>query len=516
MDLIPQFDELWVISDIHMGGVRTASQNFQIFRRGERLANFIRRLANERPADNLALLLNGDIIDSLAEEKAAPGYIAIDVDAALTMMERIYNDPSFATVWDELGKFVRTPNRHLVLVVGNHDIELALTVVQSSLRKRLAGDDQAAQSRLRFSTQGGGFACNVGSKRVFCTHGNEVDPWNVVDYDKLGSLDNAMNAGRRVDATRWIPNSGTRLVIDVMNQVKKSYPFVDLLKPENKPVLSTLLTLDPGLVKQVQLSAPINVVRGMVTGNREVSALLSAGVNPEDVVSTATLEPANIIELMGPNLAEGIRTFQSGSEDDLLLAAERNLAGNLATDAMASTPAGATLGMGDLVAGALGLLDKDEALRRALKDWLGNDDTFDITKEDETFKAIVPRVGPGVDFIVTGHTHLARNIECSGGRRYFNCGTWIRLLRLTPQALKDKQVFSAIYDSLKQGTMEALDKAAKIPGANGDVDLLLDRTDAVKISSAGAAVTGKLIRVTGGENGASINLDLEEKGGLGA
>jgi hypothetical protein len=48
------------------------------------------------------------------------------------------------------------------------------------------------------------------------------------------------------------------------------------------------------------------------------------------------------------------------------------------------------------------------------------------------------------------------------------------------------------------------------------VDLLLDRTDAVKISSAGAAVTGKLIRVTGGENGASINLDLEEKGGLGA
>jgi len=174
--------------------------------------------------------------------------------------------------------------------------------------------------------------------------------------------------------------------------------------------------------------------------------------------------------------------------------------------------------MGDLVAGALGLLTKEEALRRALKDWLGDDDTFKIDKQDETFKAIVDRVGPGVDFIVTGHTHLARNIECSGGRRYFNCGTWIRLLRLTPEALKDdnKQVFNAIYQALKQGSMEALDKAAKIPGASGDVDLLLDRTDAVKISSVGSVVTGKLIRVTGGENGASINLDLEEKGGLGA
>ena len=78
MDLLPQYDELWVISDIHMGGERTAGRNFQIFRRGERLANFIRRLANERPNDELALLLNGDIIDSLAEVKPSPGYIALE------------------------------------------------------------------------------------------------------------------------------------------------------------------------------------------------------------------------------------------------------------------------------------------------------------------------------------------------------------------------------------------------------------------------------------------------------
>ena len=349
-----------------------------------------------------------------------------------------------------LGNFVRTPKRHLVLVIGNHDIELALTMVQASLRRQLAGDDGAAQSRLLFSTHGGGFACNVGSKHVFCTHGNEVDMWNIVDYDKLGSLDNAMNAGRLVAATKWIPNAGTRLVIDVMNQVKKSYPFVDLLKPENKPVLSALLTLDPGLVKQVNLHAPINVVRGMATGNREVRALLSAGVDPEAVSTTATLEPANIMELLGPNLSEGVRNFQSGSEEELLLAAERDFAKNLVVNAEPSTPAGATLGAGDIVAGFFGLLTPEEGLRRALQDWLGGDTTFDVNQEDQTYKDIVARVGPGVDYIVTGHTHLARSIPCSGGRHYFNCGTWIRLLRLTPQALADKQVFHRISSRLSR------------------------------------------------------------------
>jgi hypothetical protein len=59
---------------------------------------------------------------------------------------------------------------------------------------------------------------------VFCTHGNEVDDWNIVDYNELGALtNNAMS-------DTWIPsdckpNTGTRLVIDIMKQGKGDHTF---------------------------------------------------------------------------------------------------------------------------------------------------------------------------------------------------------------------------------------------------------------------------------------------------
>ena len=148
------------------------------------------------------------------------------------MMEHLYTDASFAPVWDALASFVATPRRYLVFVVGNHDLEMALPVVEDSIRQRLAGGNSDGLARILFSTHGAGYGCLVGSKRVFCSHGNELDSWNWVDYSALGQLANAINAGRRVDAQKWKPNAGTRLVIDVMNEVKRRLPFVDLLKPE--------------------------------------------------------------------------------------------------------------------------------------------------------------------------------------------------------------------------------------------------------------------------------------------
>jgi len=119
---------------------------------------------------------------------------------------------------------------------------------QRSIRQRLAGTDPARNGAITFATQGAGYACRVGEARVFCTHGNEVDEWNGVDYEKLGQLGHALNAGREVDATEWEPNAGTRLVVDIMNRIKGRYPFVDLLKPETQVVVPILLVLDPELV----------------------------------------------------------------------------------------------------------------------------------------------------------------------------------------------------------------------------------------------------------------------------
>jgi metallophosphoesterase superfamily enzyme len=61
----PQYDELYVISDIHMGGTQTTERNFQIFNRGNRLSKLITELSKTKKEDNVCLVLNGDIIVTL-------------------------------------------------------------------------------------------------------------------------------------------------------------------------------------------------------------------------------------------------------------------------------------------------------------------------------------------------------------------------------------------------------------------------------------------------------------------
>ena len=72
MSDLPAFDEVHVISDIHMGG----KPGFQILRETNRLANFIRWIAKQRPDGRVALILNGDVFDTLAED--IRGYVAVD------------------------------------------------------------------------------------------------------------------------------------------------------------------------------------------------------------------------------------------------------------------------------------------------------------------------------------------------------------------------------------------------------------------------------------------------------
>ena len=94
--------------------------DFQILRETKRLAGFIYWVAEQRPGGRVALVLNGDVVDTLAEEIG--GYIA--VNNAVAAVERIIKDNSFAQVW-EASHFRTKPNRTLDVVIGNHDIERA-------------------------------------------------------------------------------------------------------------------------------------------------------------------------------------------------------------------------------------------------------------------------------------------------------------------------------------------------------------------------------------------------------
>ncbi len=308
MSQLPAFDEVHVISDIHMGG----QAGFQILRETQRLANFIRRLGKQRPEGRLALVLNGDVFDTLAED--VDGYVAV-ADAETTV-ERIMKDRSFARVWDALSEFVKLPGRTLVIVIGNHDIEIAFPPVQRLVVSRLAGEDSSARARIEFSVMGAGFTCIVGGRRVFCIHGNEVDAWNYNRYEDLAKVSRRMNAGMPLAQSEWKPNAGTRMVKDVMNGIKHTYAWIDLLKPETSAAVGTLLVLDPSQAKKI--SEAFGIVGEHQRGVTQVDARLSAdGFQPPKptVAPALTLE-----EMLGPHLVQGV----GQGVDDMFRTAERN------------------------------------------------------------------------------------------------------------------------------------------------------------------------------------------------
>lgn len=475
MSQLPAFDEVHVISDIHMGG----QAGFQILRETQRLANFIRRLGKQRPEGRLALVLNGDVFDTLAED--FNGYVAIG-DAEATV-ERIMKDSSFVAIWDALSDFVKLPGRTLVIVIGNHDIEIAFPPVQRLVLSRLAGEDAAARARIEFSVMGAGFTCTVGGRRVFCIHGNEVDAWNYNRYEDLAKVSRRMNADQPFAQNEWKPNAGTRMVKDVMNGIKRKYAWIDLLKPENSAAVGTLLVLDPSQANKI--SEAFDIVAERQHGTAQVDARLSADGLPPQPAAARSLA---LEEMLGPNLIQGV----GQGADDMLLAAERNFNKRRVAGQTDGT-LGAPQLIFDRLTGWLTGVSKTEALRRALQDWLKDDKTFVTDDHDDTFKEVTKSVGPAIDFIVTGHTHLERAIDMGHGRYYFNCGTWIRLLQLTPAMLADTKLFNEkIYAVLVDGRMKAIDEAVFL-----GKPFVMNQTSAVSICRKDDQVVGALTHVEG-------------------
>jgi UDP-2,3-diacylglucosamine pyrophosphatase LpxH len=476
----PRYDEIHIISDLHMGGMG----GFQILRETRRLAAFVRWVARQRPDGRVALVLNGDVIDTLAEETG--GYIAFD--NAVAVVRRIMDDPSFAPVWKALADLVKTSGRRLIIILGNHDIELSFPAVQHAVMERLAGEDPAARGRVVFSTMGAGYACYVGEKRVFCTHGNEVDAWNFIRYEDLARAGRRLNCGRGLAPSEWEPNAGTRMVKDIMNGIKRRYPWIDLLKPEMKAAVGVLAAMDPGQLEKLRRILP--VVGERIEGGLEKDQRLSA----EGFQAPGEGRPraVGLDHLLGPNLKAGVLGAGGGrpaAEDLLLMAEESFRQFNPEAEAFDET-LGAGQYFWDRLTGWIAGVSKEEALRRALTDWLEKDESFDVSNRDDTCTGVMASIGPDNDFVVTGHTHLERAIALNGGRVYLNCGTWIRLLRFTPEILKDEAAFKPVYALLKKGTLADIDKAV----FNG-APFVLDRCGAVCIREEGGSVTGGLFHI---------------------
>ncbi|MBM3811116.1 MAG: phosphoesterase [Acidimicrobiia bacterium] len=468
---VPEFDQLHIVSDLHMGGMA----GFQIFRQGAKLAALIDNLRQRDPASKIALLINGDMVDFLAE----PGASYFDPRGAIPKLDRIASDAAFAPVFAALGRFAATVNRQLIITLGNHDLELALPWVRAHLLEKLSGGDDSARGRITLSFDGAGYACSVGGSGVLCLHGNEVDTWNVTDFEALRRMGRDLLQARTVPD--WTPNAGTKMVIDVMNAIKKRYAFVDLLKPEVEAVIPILLALDE---KQApKLSKVIAVISHLTWDSlRRRTGFLSAGEESEvpSLALDEKADPTGALDRLMRQTFQPPRTnqdslldyiegeFDKGSDPLQMLEPERR-----------DQQLGAVQAIADWFRGK----PKHQVVLEALEK-LEKDRSFDRTASDPTFERLNEWVGPGFNFIVAGHTHLEREIP-SAGRTYFNSGTWASLIQLTAGMRSSPEKFKPVFDTLDKA--QTIDQLVELlPG------LVIEKPGVVSIQRDGGAARGSL------------------------
>jgi UDP-2,3-diacylglucosamine pyrophosphatase LpxH len=474
---LPIFDHLYAVSDLHFGG----DDGFQIFNQGKCLAKTIMGIAADSKKST-GLVLNGDIVDFLAEHPAKH----LDPLGAIDKLERITNDPAFNTAWQALQTFITHNHCQLILVLGNHDVELALPEVQQWLIENLAQDD-AAKGRIRFCFDGTGFACQVGDKRVLCMHGNEVDDWNVVDYLALVQLGRALN--RSQELPEWDANAGTRLVIGVMNQVKKRYPMVDLLKPEVKGVIPTILALNPD-IDGLMVTARLATVMGQLGKDtvRRSAGFLAAEDELAEQATQASAPFAELEQIMAE--MDILPDHGADYSSQLLQTAYQQAHDSNHDSGLTDLPSEEMLGLSDWWKKWFKKDSPAELLRKTLACLIADSPAFNLDHKDDTFKDLSESVGDGVDYLIAGHTHLRRALPRRNGY-YYNSGTWIRLIRLTKNVLEDGEAFEKVFAAFKAGTMQALDDH-EIPGPKGKQKLVLLEPSVVEIHNNNGQVYGQL------------------------
>ncbi|MDW3223919.1 MAG: hypothetical protein R8G34_13710 [Paracoccaceae bacterium] len=457
-------DELFVISDLHIGG----EPGFQIFNSTDELVWLIDHLAQRAKSRKVSLLINGDIVDFLAEPM--PTYF--DAEGATDRLDRMFlRDKTFKPIMAALRRFAATPNRRLDLNLGNHDLELALPWVGSHFVEMIANGTDAARGRITLHTSGAGVTYRVGTARIYCAHGNEIDEWNLTDYEAIRQIGRDIMQGKPyVD---WVPNAGTQLVIDAMNDVKRRYPFVDLLKPEQGAVVPFLVALKPALGAKLS-HAPRVVGRRMYdTARRNFGFLGEDSVMPD--------APQDHVSA----LAVSAHQAQSDAISKSLLADIDALykKDSAPMDLISDEQEGRHLGVWSGIWRGISGGTTAEILREMLEK-LKEDQSFNPKHKDQAFLEYDEMIGSASDIIVTGHTHQQRAIERDVGLGlYFNTGTWARLIQLDPATLDDQTRFQEIYDAFEAGTMDALEA---VP------DLIKRKNTVLSVVARGGVITAQL------------------------
>lgn len=420
---------LYIISDLHLGGDPSedgvpGDRGFQICRQGELAASFVRALARKQ-VGNIELVINGDIVDFLAEHALEGGWRPFhrDPGEACRILDVLIKErePDF---FSSLREFVRIGHR-LTLILGNHDLELSLPAVRQAIREFLEVD----RGQLRFVYDNEAYV--VG--KAIIEHGNRADSMNEVDHDALRHV--RVLQSRQADSATTAPFKppvGSRLVAELMNPLKVRFPFIDLLKPEAEGMIPILIALEPSVLRDLP--------RLLVFGAKGLAKAAMNRVAPrygDAISSEGTIE--TVSDLLKRTLGD--------QEAAALLALVERHDGHGGNISFSPTPPW-----------------RAAVALRLLRKLIRQDRTFDLAGEisGQYREAAVEHISNGFQAVVFGHTHRAcrEDLIAANGARgiYLNSGTWIDLIQV-PSALLEAgnevtETMEHFLEDLKAGRLE--------------------------------------------------------------
>jgi len=227
---------LIVVSDLHLAGNGWEHVAFHT-RQTRAFADLLQACAPGGILNDtlpVELIINGDWLDCLRTTPVAVGHAAT-VDGALERLEHIAM--AHEAFFVALRAFLAIPGNRITALIGNHDIELALPAVQQRLAVLLG--DREGHFRV-WPARG-----YRPWPDVYIEHGNQLDPWNASTslWDETGEP-------RSPDLTTALLPVGSRYFLDVLADVYRRYPYLDVLTPSLSPTkqLALLCLLDPHLV----------------------------------------------------------------------------------------------------------------------------------------------------------------------------------------------------------------------------------------------------------------------------
>lgn len=404
----PEARRVIVISDLHIGGKAPAMMSS-----GDRLARFIRGLPAQRLVDeSLELVIAGDFIDFLAEEPYASW--TAQPDEGVSKLRRVMKDEQFSPVFSALAWFVGEGHA-LTVLVGNHDVELALPAAQAALLERL----QATPHQVKFVDDGRAY--RIG--RMLIEHGNRYDGANENDWTNLRIIASTQSRGEASPVELRV-SAGSWMVEKVVAPLKERYPFIDLLQPQGELLALLLAAFEPGFVFDLK-----RISRSLHAQRLEASN--AKGQQPGHTYAASAYAPA------APTDPELLAAFGEAytalrespkkevSVADVLLAAWRNRKDGLRDR---------------LQSGAEIPLKQLEQIRVAMKKLLLADKDNHWGGDTAQYGAAAQRLldteSAKTELVVMGHTHLARHHGPPGRANYINSGTWADVIRVPAAVLE--------------------------------------------------------------------------------